>query len=220
MKRDDVKEYIYEVISNSMILITIFVIMILGVSPTTLVSSAAAQDAKKSSETNSLTRSKLVELRKTTLLQEIQSYQPGATSRFLHKWELRLLLLALTASYLAFRVKGELTVLRFNKRGLYIAAAVILLSMLYDAHLASLDATVNRRRTLLYEELYRLPSLDREKLLALKPVASIEELRGNLYKRWCLRFKKLLNLDSVLFYSVVVAIWTVGYAGLKGTSES
>lgn len=54
--------------------------------------------------------------------------------------------------------------------------------MLYDAHLASLDATVNRRRTLLYEELYRLPSLDREKLLALKPVASIEELRGNLYK--------------------------------------
>lgn len=71
MKRDDVKEYIYEVILNSMILITIFVIMILGVSPTTLVSSAAAQDAKKSSETNSLTRSKLVELRKTTLLQEI-----------------------------------------------------------------------------------------------------------------------------------------------------
>jgi len=200
---------------KSTVPITIFIVMILGVAATPVLVSAATQDAMKSAETDSLTRSELVELRKTTLLQEIQSYQPGATSRFLHKWELRLLLLALTAGYVAYRVKEQRPSLVLNGIGLLMATAVILLSMYYDAHVSSLSETVKQRKDILYENLYSLPNLTYSELRASGRAPAIEELRGGFWSNLRLKLGQLKKLDSVLFYLVVICVWILAHKGIR-----
>ena len=108
---------------------------------------------------STLSKSDLIQLRKEILLQEI-NHQLGRTSRrFLHRWELRLLLLTLIGGYLFLRIKKE-SFKELRWWGWILAASIVLASYLYDLQLASLGARVSGRLDCMYEQLYRLPAMD------------------------------------------------------------
>ncbi len=167
-----------------------------------------------------LSKSDLVQLRKEILLQEI-NHQLGRTSRrFLHRWELRLLLLTLIGGYLFLRIKNE-SFKELRWWGWILAASIVAASYIYDLQLASLGARVSARLDCMYEQLYRLPTMDYDQLAYLSRIPPFKDmiLRNCVLEPtasvWSLRFKQFLNLDVVLFYVSVGFLFVLGRWGFK-----
>ncbi len=163
---------------------------------------------------STLTKNELIQLRKETILQEIQSHAPGSTARFFHKWQLRLLLLTLSAGYLVLKAKKDASDISLTRLGWLFAILIMIASWLYDAHLDSLSHRVGDRLDYLYEQLYSLPTLEKQELIM--EFERVQTVRhGMKCGKWPLRWEKLKSLDSLLFYTVVLALWMIGFFGFK-----
>lgn len=173
---------------------------------------------------STLSKSDLIQLRKEILLQEINHQLGGGSRRFLHRWELRLLLLTLIGGYLFLRVKNE-SFKELRWWGWILAASIVGASYLYDLQLASLDARVSDRLNCMYEQLYSLPAMYYYQLEHLSRVPPFKDkiLRDYVLDPtasvWSLRFSQFLNLDVVLFYISVGFLFILGRWGFKPESR-
>ncbi len=181
-----------------------------------------------STSDSTLSKSELIEFRKEILLKELTFQQGTGERTFLHKWQLRILLVTLIGGYLFLRLKSK----SFNDlhwKGWVLAIIVMILSYLYDVHLSTLGARVTERTTCLYKQLYALPTMGYHHLRDLTQIpqtrthllADCEPALSEFYSRWNLRIGHLGDFDILLFYGSVSGLFLIGRFGIAvGPSRS
>lgn len=165
-----------------------------------------------------------MQIRKEILIQEINDQKIGENRRFLHRWELRLLLLTLIGGYLYLRAKNE-SFKEFRWWSWLLSIIIFIASFIYDIQLASLDKRVSDRLDCMYEQLNSLPTMG---YYQLENLPRIPPVRKGILKDckidstasvWALRISLITQLDVILFYISVVCLFAIGHLGFKAKDE-
>ncbi len=193
---------------------TLFLLFLLSCVPLTAQQLADRDSSSSTINDKEITKAfpskdKLFELKKELLLFELQYRQKGNHLAFENKWQIRLLFLFFTGSFVTMCFSSSaFRGLNISGRTKWISTVILfLLFITYDVQQSSLhDRSLARSKTAA-ELLNNLENISYSELKDIEPFP----LSPSDEDKWNSRFEQLYKLETYLLYLFLLISWIVGW---------
>jgi len=165
-----------------------------------------------SNNKDQLSWAELLEYKKECLLEELKFRVEGLRRRSVHKWQLRVLFIVLSASFLGLCFSSkDFRAFPISVYEQYLSTFVLFLIVyIYDSHLGSLAKSTYKRIKSVSKMLNELPDQEIERLKEVKISMEIR-LELSFTDRLKQRLSQIKELDYLAFYSLSVSMWVIGW---------